>query len=149
VPTLTDAPPRVVLLEQRGRFLVGEPFFGRGRRVTVERTRDARPGRLALLRSNARGRRMQVERVLGRPDVARDVIEALMLDRGLRRSFPPGVERAAQEARPPDVPRRDLTALPTFTIDPVSARDFDDAISCEALGDERWRVWVHIADVSA
>ena len=72
-----------------------------------------------------------------------------MLDRGLRRSFPPGVERAAQDARPPDVPRRDLTALPTFTIDPVTARDFDDAISCEALGDEHWRVWVHIADVSA
>jgi ribonuclease R len=149
VPTLTDAPPRVVLLEQRGRFLVGEPFFGRGRRVTVERSRDARPGRLALLRPDQRGKRLQVERVLGRPDVARDVIEALMLDRGLRRSFPPGVERGAKDSRPPDVARRDLTALPTFTIDPVTARDFDDAISCEALGDEHWRVWVHIADVSA
>jgi ribonuclease R len=149
VPTLTDALPRVVLLEQRGRFLVGEPFFGRGRRVTVERTRDARPGRLALLRSNARGRRMQIERALGRPDVARDVIEALMLDRGLRRSFPPGVERAARDAPVADVARRDLTDLPTFTIDPATARDFDDAISCEALGEDHWRVWVHIADVSA
>jgi ribonuclease R len=149
VPTLTDAPPRVVLLEQRGRFLVGEPFFGRGRRVTVERSRDARPGRLALLRPDQRGKRFKIERVLGRPDVARDVIEALMLDRGLRRAFPPGVERGAKDSRPPDVARRDLTALPTFTIDPVTARDFDDAISCEALGDEHWRVWVHIADVSA
>jgi ribonuclease R len=148
VPTLTEDPPRVVLLEQRGRFLVGEPFFGPGRRVTVERSRDARPGRLALLRPDQRGRRFKVERVLGRPDVARDVIEALMLDRGLRRTFPPGVERAARDATPPDVPRRDLTALPTFTIDPVSARDFDDAISCEPLGYEHWRVWVHIADVS-
>jgi ribonuclease R len=149
VPALTDAPPRVVLLEQRGRFLVGEPFFGRGRRVTVERSRDAGPGRLALLRSDSRAKRFKVERVLGRPDVARDVIEALMLDRGLRRSFPPGVERSAKDAQPPDVARRDLTALPTFTIDPVTARDFDDAISCEALGDEHRRVWVHIADVSA
>jgi ribonuclease R len=149
VPVLTDAPPRVVLLEQRGRFLVGEPFFGRGRRVTVERSRDARPGRLALLHPNAKGGRYKIARVLGRPDVARDVIEALMLDRGLRRSFPAGVERAAKDARPPDVARRDLTQLATFTIDPVTARDFDDAISCEALGDEHWRVWVHIADVSA
>jgi ribonuclease R len=149
VPALTEAPPRVVLLEQRGRFLVGEPFFGRGRRVTVERARDAQPGRLALLRPDSRGKRFKVARVLGRPDVARDVIEALMLDRGLRRSFPPGVDRASRDARPPDVARRDLTALPTFTIDPVTARDFDDAISCEALGDEHWRVWVHIADVSA
>jgi ribonuclease R len=148
-PVLTHAPPRVVLLEQRGRFLVGEPFFQRGRRVTVERSRDARPGRLALLHPNPKGGRFKIARLLGRPDVARDVIEALMLDRGLRRSFPPGVERAAQDARPPDVARRDLTALPTFTVDPVTARDFDDAISCEALGDERWRVWVHIADVSA
>jgi ribonuclease R len=147
---LTHAPPRVVLLEQRGRFLVGEPFFERGRRVTVERSRDARPGRLALLRSSSRPRgRFKVERTLGRPDVARDVIEALMLDRGLRRSFPPGVERAAQDARPPDVARRDLTDLATFTIDPVTARDFDDAISCEQLGEEHWRVWVHIADVAA
>ncbi len=149
MPALTQAPPRVVLLEQRGRFLVGEPFFGRGRRVTVERSRDAAPGRLALLRPDSRAKRFKVERVLGRPDVARDVIEALMLDRGLRRSFPPGVERSAKDARPPDVARRDLTALPTFTIDPVTARDFDDAISCEQLGDEHWRVWVHIADVSA
>jgi ribonuclease R len=149
VPVLTDAPPRVVLLEQRGRFLVGEPFFDRGRRATVERSRDARPGRLALLAPNPKGGRFKVARVLGRPDVARDVIEALMLDRGLRRSFPAGVERAAADARPPEVARRDLTELPTFTIDPVTARDFDDAISCEALGDEHWRVWVHIADVSA
>jgi ribonuclease R len=149
VPTLTEAAPRVVLLEQRGRFLVGEPFFGRGRRVTVERSRAARPGRLALLRPEPRGRRFKVERVLGRPDVARDVIEALMLDRGLRRSFPPGVQRAARDAPVADVPRRDLTDLATFTIDPVTARDFDDAISCEVLGEDHWRVWVHIADVSA
>ncbi|HEX5898851.1 MAG TPA: RNB domain-containing ribonuclease [Solirubrobacteraceae bacterium] len=149
MPVLTHAPPRVVLLEQRGRFLVGEPFFQRGRRATVERSRDARPGRLALLHPNPKGGRFKIARVLGRPDVARDVIEALMLDRGLRRSFPPGGERAAQDARPPDVPRRDLTALATFTIDPVTARDFDDAISCEVLGEEHWRVWVHIADVSA
>jgi ribonuclease R len=146
--------PRVVVLEQHGRFLVGEPFFERGRRVTVERSRDARPGRLALLRPPARGGagRARVARLLGRPDVARDVIEALMLDRGLRRSFPPGVEHAAREAADApvrDAPRTDLTALTTFTIDPVSARDFDDAISADALGDGRVRIWVHVADVTA
>jgi ribonuclease R len=145
--------PRVVLLEQQGRFLVGEPFFERGRRVTVERSRDARAGRLALLKPPSRGGgRAKVQRVLGRPDVARDVIEALMLDRGLRRAFPPGIERAAREAADApvrDVVRTDLTGLTTFTIDPVTARDFDDAISAEALGDDRFRIWVHVADVSA
>ena len=147
--------PRVVVLEQRGRFVVGEPFFERGRRVTVERSRDAQPGRLALLRPPARGSggRAQIARVLGRPDVARDVIEALMLDRGLRRSFPPGLEQAAREARDApaagDAPRTDLTALATFTIDPAGARDYDDAISAQALGAEHFRVWVHVADVTA
>ena len=142
-----------MLLEQRGRFLIGEPFFERGRRVTIERSRDARAGQLALLRPpRAGGGRAQVARILGRPDVARDVIEALMLDRGLRRAFPPGIERAARDAADApvaDVTRADLTGLTTFTIDPATARDFDDAISAEALGDDRWRVWVHVADVSA
>src|SRR5665647_764920 len=43
--------------------------------------------------------------------------------------------------------RRDLTALPTFTIDPDTARDFDDAISVARDG-EGYRAHVHIADVS-
>ena len=155
--------PTVGLLVQRGRFLVAEPFFGAhaagwsgsgGRRTTVERDRRARAGQLALLRPGPRGRSAKVQRLLGRPDVARDVIEALMVSRGLQRSFPGGVERAAAVAREevPDretVARRDLRALPTFTIDPASARDFDDAISCEEIGEGAWRVWVHIADVSA
>lgn len=44
--------------------------------------------------------------------------------------------------------RTDLTKLLTITIDPFDARDFDDAISLERE-DGRWRLWVHIADVSA
>ena len=43
--------------------------------------------------------------------------------------------------------RRDLTELLTITIDPFDARDFDDAISLQRE-DGRWRLWVHIADVS-
>jgi ribonuclease R len=144
----------VGLLASRGRFLVGEPFFEKGGRLTVERSRDAAPGRLALLApASARGGRAKVVRMLGRPEVARDVIEALMLHRGLSRRFPAGVERAAADAREaPFAPegRRDLRDLPTFTIDPVTAKDFDDAVSAEALdGEAAWRIWVHIADVSA
>ncbi len=43
--------------------------------------------------------------------------------------------------------RKDLTKLLTITIDPFDARDFDDAISLERE-EGRWRLWVHIADVS-
>jgi ribonuclease R len=134
----------VGVLEKRGRFVTASPFFGRGRGVPVERHRDARLGDLVLVRPGYKPKQQaRVLRVLGRPDNARAVLEALMLDRGLARRFDPAVERAAR-ADPVDVPRRDLRDLTTFTIDPATARDFDDAISAEAN-----RVWVHIADVSA
>ncbi len=138
----------VGLLERRGRFLVAQPFFERGRQLTVEKDRRAREGMLVLLRVGARGA-ARIERVLGRPDLARDVLEALMLDRGLRRGFDSRVEREAAQPPPIDPPRRDLRALETFTIDPASARDFDDAISAQELEPGLRRVWVHIADVSA
>jgi ribonuclease R len=144
----------VAVLDKRGRFLTAEPFFERGGRMIVERDAKARVGDLVLVRPASRsGGHAKILRVLGKPDVAGDVLEALMLDRGLRRRFDPAVERAARKARDagpdPDVPRRDLTKLTTFTIDPVTARDFDDAISAEALPEGGTRVWVHIADVSA
>ncbi len=150
--------PRAALvgvLEQRGRFLTAESFFERGPRVHVDRDRRAAPGDLVLLRISNRGggrgrSHAQVERRLGRPDVARDVLEGLMLHRGLRRRFDPAVERAARDPEPvPFAGRRDLRDLTTFTIDPATARDFDDAISAERLADDAWRIWVHIADVSA
>jgi ribonuclease R len=53
---------------------------------------------------------------------------------------------AAAEAR--HLPRRDLTALPTFTVDPATARDFDDAVSARREGNAV-RLWIHIADVAA
>lgn len=44
--------------------------------------------------------------------------------------------------------RRDLTGSTIITIDPVDARDFDDAISLEKLDNGHWMLGVHIADVS-
>jgi ribonuclease R len=156
---------RVAVLERRGKFLVAEPFFAAGPRFTVSRDKRADVGDLVVLGQQRGGRggrdggggRAVIARRIGKPTVARDVIEALMIDRGLRRSFDPAVEREARGAIDPsgsaspadaDGARRDLRELPTFTIDPASARDFDDAISASAEGDG-WRVWVHIADVSA
>ena len=44
--------------------------------------------------------------------------------------------------------RFDATGLTVLTIDPVDARDFDDAISLERLETGHWLLGVHIADVS-
>lgn len=143
-------PGIVGVLEKRGRFMTVQPFFERGRGVPVEGHRDARIGDLVLVRPALKAKQQaKVLRVLGRPDNARAVIEALMLDRGLARRFDPAVERQARTMRDAggeaaEAPRRDLRDLTTFTIDPVTAKDFDDAISAEGS-----RVWVHIADVSA
>ncbi|MGO9820285.1 MAG: ribonuclease R family protein [Solirubrobacteraceae bacterium] len=157
-PEASDSRPaaRVAVLRRKGKFLVAEPFFEPGPQIAVSRDRKADVGDLVVVSAGAGGRRgsrrVVISRRLGRPDVARDVIEALMLHRGLRRSFDPAVEHDARDAA--DAPleigtRRDLRDLPTFTIDPASARDFDDAICAEQLDDGSWRVWVHIADVSA
>jgi ribonuclease R len=163
-PPATPAPvSRVAILARQGKFLVAEPFFGPGPRQAVSRDPRYAVGDLVLLgtprpgRAHGSGsRRPPIQRRLGRPDVARDVIGALMIDRGLERGFDPAVEREARRsAEEPggetDRARRDLRALPTFTIDPVTARDFDDAISAETLepATDGWRVWVHIADVAA
>jgi ribonuclease R len=159
----------VAVLERRGRFLTAERMFparepspGPGRRGASDRTvvgsarggGGARAGDIVLVRTRSRrGSGPQVVRRIGRPDRARDVIEALMLDRGLRREFGEGLEQDAREAaraasRSPGE-RRDLRSLATFTVDPAGARDFDDAISAEALADGAVRISVHIADVCA
>jgi ribonuclease R len=51
-----------------------------------------------------------------------------------------------EEAVPPG--RYDATHETVVTIDPVDARDFDDAISLEMTDEGHWRLGVHIADVS-
>ncbi len=162
----------MAVVERRGRFLTAEPLFpSRDRnsgpprkasaaRLTLGQNRSAHGSRLevaagdlVLVQTSARGSGARVVRVLGRPNVARDVIEGLLLDRGLSRGFDAAVEREAKAAgervRSEAGNQRDLRQLPTFTIDPVSARDFDDAISAEPIDGDGIRVWVHIADVAA
>ncbi|MCM2372453.1 ribonuclease R family protein [Aporhodopirellula aestuarii] len=77
----------------------------------------------------------------------------VMRQYGLPDEFPAAVldeaRKRADEFDEDDLPadRTDLSDLLTITIDPFDARDFDDAISL-AREDGRWRLWVHIADVS-
>ena len=71
----------------------------------------------------------------------------------LEPEFPEVVEAAAR-AFPSKVPaadvktRADFREVPTITIDPDDAKDFDDALSVQTLPDGNIRIGIHIADVS-
>jgi ribonuclease R len=72
---------------------------------------------------------------------------------GLPLDFPPEVVRESEAINASISPeeirsREDFRRTVCVTIDPEDARDFDDAVSCEPLGDGMLRVGVHIADVS-
>jgi ribonuclease R len=132
----------VVELGRRGKLLVGEPFFAPGLPLVLERKglSDGRPGDLALV-TKGRGR-ARLEEVLGPASSIEAVLEALLVETGERNPFEP------IEAPAPSLEGRvDLRDLVTFTIDPETAKDFDDALSFRREGD-RLRAWVHIADVS-
>jgi ribonuclease R len=109
---------------------------------------SGRDWRYYRARSRARGR----ARARSRPKTAGEAVEALLAERLDRRGFSAALELDARKAveateRHPGA-RRDLTELPTFTVDPVTARDFDDAVSARKEGDGA-RLWIHIADVAA
>ena len=80
-------------------------------------------------------------------------MKEILTEAGFPISFPDEVMEEA--GRLPDIigedevaRRKDCRNILTFTIDPVDAKDFDDAISIRQLGDNKYEIGVHIADVS-
>jgi ribonuclease R len=125
----------------RGRVAVAEPYFAPGPAISLGRRLHvpAADGDLALVEPRGRGGGRVLE-ALGSPDDVNAVMHALAAEAGVagpEASAPPLPEPAPGE-------RVDRRGLQTFTIDPATARDFDDAISVDGE-----RVHVHIADVSA
>ena len=140
----------VGVVGRRGRFLVVEPLFEPGPQVSLGGGVRVRGGEMVLAEQH--GARARVLAELGDPARARDVAAAVIYDRDRERGFDGAVEEearaAAAGASELDPERRDLTALDTFTVDPATARDFDDAVSAAPDGDGI-RLWIHIADVAA
>jgi ribonuclease R len=120
---------------------------------------DARAGDIVVVRITAYGDRKlnplgAVERVLGPVSEPGVDVLAILFGYGLELEFPAEVESAAQEivdrkAGEGWEDRKDRSGLHVFTIDPSDAKDHDDALSIESLGDDRWEVGIHIADVSS
>lgn len=80
-------------------------------------------------------------------------MNAILAEYGFPLSFPSEVEKEAN-AIPEQISqsdlegRRDFRDTVTFTIDPIDAKDFDDAISFKKLDNGHYEIGVHIADVS-
>jgi len=103
-----------------------------------------------------------IEQVIGKAGVHDVEMRALALGQGFSSDFPPGVVADAKrleesgramlatevEAGIKSGVRRDFRTVPTCTIDPVDAKDYDDALSVRTLEDGNTEVGVHIADVS-
>lgn len=94
-----------------------------------------------------------VEEVFGFPGVHKTEMNAIMAEYGLPEHFPDNVEAAAKKlntaiTKEEVEKRRDFRDVLTFTIDPVDAKDFDDALSIQKLDNGLWEIGVHIADVT-
>ena len=78
---------------------------------------------------------------------------SILYEYGLSPEFEEEVEKEAQKinkkiTKEEERKRRDMRKEMTFTIDPVDAKDFDDAISFNRIDNERIEIGIHIADVS-
>jgi ribonuclease R len=95
----------------------------------------------------------EIINVLGYPGLHETEMHAILAEFELPYSFTEEVEADAEkipgEITGNDIKvRRDFRKIPTFTIDPEDAKDFDDALSLKQLENGNWEVGVHIADVT-
>ena len=91
--------------------------------------------------------------VLGKAGEHETEMHAIVAEFGFSSEFPADVlleSEAISETIPQEEikNRKDFRKITTFTIDPVDAKDFDDAISLEKLENNRYKIGIHIADVS-
>ena len=96
---------------------------------------------------------MKWSRVLDAENTNDAAMKEILLENGFPLEFPDDALEVA--ARIPDTiseeeikNRKDVRDILTFTIDPVDAKDFDDAISFRKIKDDLYEIGVHIADVS-
>ena len=116
--------------------------------------KDAKNGQIVDVRIETYPTRHQppvgkIMEVLGKSNDPEVEVLSILRKFGVRQGFSPKIlkeaKMMAKENRLDD--RKDLTELLTFTIDGKKAKDFDDAVSLEPMGDG-YRLGVHIADVS-
>jgi len=126
--------------------------------VPLEQLNGAKDGDVVVVKLHRwykkdKSPRGNVIRVLGKSETHETEMGAIMFKHNIDYSFPEDVMKEA-EAIPVEIPendilkRRDMRNDLTLTIDPDSAKDFDDAISFKKLDNGNYEVGVHIADVT-
>jgi ribonuclease R len=95
----------------------------------------------------------RVTTVLGSGGSSDMEMKSILINQGFNIEFPEEVvaeaEAISTEISTEEIGRRrDMRGITTFTIDPVDAKDFDDAISFRTLDNGNYEIGVHIADVS-
>jgi len=95
----------------------------------------------------------KIIKVLGPGGEYNTETSCLMEEFGLTSQFPSVVQKEVQQisdtlSATELQKRRDFREVTTFTIDPMDAKDFDDAISIQKIADSTYEIGVHIADVT-
>jgi ribonuclease R len=126
--------------------------------IPISKLNGAKQGQKAVAKvidwdSKSKNPVAEVIDVLGYPGENDTEIHAILAEFELPYKFTEEVEAEAEkipsEIRKKDIlQRRDFRKIPTFTIDPEDAKDFDDALSLQQLDNGNWEVGVHIADVT-
>jgi ribonuclease R len=126
--------------------------------IPISKLNGAKQGQKAVARVtdwNPRSKNPVAEiiNVLGDPGLHSTEMHAILAEFELPYKFTEEVESDAEKIRSEiteaDIKeRRDSRNIPTFTVDPADARDFDDALSLHQLENGNWEVGIHIADVT-
>lgn len=98
----------------------------------------------------------EIVEVIGKAGEHRVEMNAIVLEHGFQTSFPADVATEAKEIEKnhatiiaEEAPKRaDYRGTTTFTIDPLDAKDFDDALSVKELPNDEYEIGVHIADAT-
>lgn len=126
--------------------------------IPKDKLMGAKHGQKAIARimdwpERARNPFAEIIDVLGDAGNNNTEMHAILAEFGLPYQYPEAVNQAAEKI-PVTISeeeiklRRDFRKVPTFTIDPVDAKDFDDALSIQKLENGLWEIGVHIADVT-
>ena len=140
------------VVHPRNRRISREILVAKGEESTAAEG-DIVVARITTFGSGKMGPMGRVETVLGKSGEPGVDILSVIHDHGLPLAFPDNVVSAARDAvvrrrQEGGEHRTDRRDLHVFTIDPADAKDHDDALSIQSLGDESWEVGIHIADVS-